>query len=1200
MFMDSPVSGIHRLFTAASSQPYSSSKQTPLESVTEESHTFDLLYPDFNALQQPQDQLYPLRHGNPSSIASAASSFDDRGGLDVQSPRDVRIIVSQDGNAAQQAKVLFDTHPPPLLPAGRLGSPVNSEGGIGRGIQQVGGFPQRTNTAPLSPPRTKHARFFSYSQDTQAQSSQQPSPLFPSVEPQGAFATSRPRRTNARPATSEGETNQLKAAREGKEELDGLLDSIFGSTGTPLLSGTKTHVRAPTAPRPGPVAHNDALPKSPVADFQRRRRTPLTRSTTSDDIHLSSSSAPSESTYSPKAQSHNSSVLISRLFAADPADFLGRRSQTDSIQPPPVISEDRHDTPQPKVSSGIAELVVAKQIKCPMYAVSILLQLPSNSHQGWSSAPQMSSPILPESPRKSSFSTGGPSSEDRAAGWSLFSADRDIEHVTVHWGLVTEILDHLEAVTRKEVSIQLANVARDILRPSLHSSPSNDLPESNGLPMRKVRQPSQRIIQLPVNALQHSETIRHEVCKTGQRVAVALRTRRVVAGQGRWGIWREEARWVGRWAGGREQNFFFFNLLTAFLGSHTDWLDLFSSTRTRRSRSQRRQREIGSNTRKQTVIVSTDKMAARRLIFLLCEFLPNTGPSIQDAMMVPPTCPWLGTSYSQSPPSGIPILREQSLRRKINRRQRGNLANQSSTGLHRRSLSFIGSEHGSADHAFESSKGLHTRRPSDTKSIRSPALALAANGENTRKSSTTLTINADADLPVAHFSNGPRDALMGTTPAPRPGSSGSFASASASAQSLKQTLDRSESNEYSNASTGSQSFSRWGSMVSGFWSSRRGSSTGDSESADRSPEGLGISGAAKLPTSSSSPRTLLGMVEEAKAVSHIAQDHNRSQRLPDSSDSAIVEDVDDEQTMKGPAALHLGEEESTPKQTEVEPFPMKLSVDDDDGVIDVELPPLDSCASSFGSSCGSNGPCHTAASSFNERSSNFARSPSKDRSQPWSDTPIDVAGWLKEYNQDFTLQAVRPYPRLDDDIKEAMNSVSTAQSSTKRSSNIDTPSTEWSDIMTTVIGNTTSFSVTRIRLQHRLKSGIPVSATTANQEIEQRIVEEPIMDMDPTLTDAIERLLAQSGHSSRVASRAPSPSRAHHSDLHSISTPQQQPEVPKSECKKLIMGALEEVVRSVQAEQDEGGDDIGARRISGEPVRSGGESVSPDSTLREG
>ncbi|KAL8648863.1 MAG: hypothetical protein Q9226_005815 [Calogaya cf. arnoldii] len=1218
MFMN-PVSGIHRLFTGASSHPSQPHRPPPLESVTEESNTFGLLYSDINALQQPQDHAYLLRHANPSSIASAASSFDDRGGLDIHSPRDVRIIVAQDGNAAQQAKVLLDTHPPPPLPPGRLGSPVDSRGGIGRGNQEVGAPPLRTNSTPQSsPPRSKHTRFLSFGQVTPAHSSQPRSPLSPTIEPQGAFGTSRPRRTTARPATSEGESEQIKAAREGKEEVDGLLDSIFGSAGTPLLSGTKMQVR-PLTPQLEPTFHTDAILKSPEAEISRRRRTPLTRSTTADDIHLTSSTAPSESAKVPRPRSQNPSVLITRLFTADSSERLSPRLTTNQGQPSAENSEGRHDALHPKEPCGCPEVVVAKQIKCPMYAVSILLQLPSNPYQGWSSAPQMTSPILPESPLNSSFSVNGRSDEDRVLNGSLYSTNRDVEHITDQWSLVTKILDHLEAMMRKEISNQLANVARHFhLPPSRLSSEvaSYDVPGYK-TPPKKVRQPSQRTIQLLGNALQHSETVQHEVSKTGQRVAVALRTRRVTTCQGRWGIWREEARRVGRWAGSREQNFFFFNLLTAFLGSHTDWLETLSTTRTRRSQSRHQGRREGGQTgHRQTVIVSSDKMAARRLIFLLSAFLPNTAPPTQDPMMMPPTCSLVGTSYPQSPPTGIPVLREQSLRRTINRRQRGNRASQGPTGPHGRSLSFAGSEHGPSsvtDHAFESSNGQHIRRTSDTRSIRSPSLSLAVNGENTRSTTTTSTIVPDADVPVPHFANASRDPLMGTSAAPRPGSSGSLASLS-----LKSTLHRSESNEHSNASTGSQSLSRWGSVVSGFWSNRRGSSTDDSECVGHSPEGLGISGAPKLSAPTGSSKTLSRMVEEAETVSHIPQEQNRNRRLPEFSDSAIAEDIDVNQTPKErSAAFRLGQAKETPELPQVDPFPIKLSVDDDDGIIDVELPPLDSCASSFGSSCGSMmGHVHTAASSFNERSFASTRSTSKERLQPWSDAPIDVAGWLKEYNQDFTLQAVRPYSKLDDDIKEAMESTSAALSSTKRTSSMDTPIADWSDVMTTLIANTTSFSVTRIRLQHRLKSAsLPHPASTssksANQDIEQRIIKEPIMDMDPILIDAVERVLAQSGHSSRVQSRTqsrtPSPSRPtapqcppetetkskSHFDFHSPSL-----EVPKSECKRLVLGALEEVVRSVQAEQDEGTND-GARRISGEPVRSG-ECFPPDSTLREG
>ncbi|KAL8733578.1 MAG: hypothetical protein Q9166_001986 [cf. Caloplaca sp. 2 TL-2023] len=1148
MFMELPVSGIHRLFTAASSQSY----KPPLESVTEESHTYDLLYPDFSALQQSQDQFVPLRHVRVPSVAAGAGSFDDRGLLDIQSPRDVRIIVAQDAIFSQQAKVIFDTHPPPVPPAVRLGTPTDPRGGRSGEGPPPAALSLRTNSTPESPGKTKHTRFFSFAQTKPTSHTEQHSPLSPLSEPQGAFGSPRPRRANIRPTTSEGETDQTRLAREGKEEVEALLDSMFGSTGNSVHSGTKLHVRPPGTTQAGSSPQSEHNPRSSDLGGPRRRRTPLTRSTTADDIHLASASASSQ----------NPSVLITRLFTIDPSESLSSRLTTDKSHASPGSPEDQDlGSQHPRNPSSVSEIMGTKQIKCPTYALSLLLRLPSRPQQGWPSAPQMTLPLLPGSPGQSNFSIGGSWSEEKAPRGFLCSADRGIEQITSHWSLLTRLLDSLEAVMRRKISSLLANLDLAFLVPSPQSSDhmsSRGVNKSTKSPMKKVRQPSQRTIQLPGEALQHFNDIQHEAARFGQRVAVVLRTRRVITGQGRWSAWREEARCVGRWAGTREQNFFFFNLLTAFLGFHTDWLESLDGMRTQQYARSKRLREAGRLTRHQTVVVSADKIAARRLIFLLSAFLPSTTTAQPLDGAIAPKAVWTGSSISQSP--------KQSLFREINRRQRGNLASQGSRTMHTRSLSFAGSSsipNSDGDNLFQDSSRHYTRRASDAKLIRSPALPIATSGESTRKSSTTTasTVVPDTAVHLSNVSNRPR---RGTTPAPRPGSSGSLASLT-----LQYTIHRSESNEHSNASTASQSHSRWGSMVSGFWSNRRGSSTDDSEFIPPSSEGLGISGVSKMPVLSSSPGTLSRMVEEAETLCQVDPTFEASST---------------------PAR-------SIPERPKVEAFPVKLSVDDNDGIIDVELPPLNSRASSFGSSTGSTEPC---ASSYNDRASVSTHSPSKRRPLALSDAPNEVAGWLKEYNPDFVLHAVRPYGGLDKDIKEAMKSESAAQLSRKRAIDIDTTIAEWSDEMSTLVADTTTFSIRRLRLQHR--------------GTEERIIEEPTMDMDPTLIDAVERVLAQSGHSSQVqsttASRVPSPHRMAHripeirtstsrDDLQPMSMDGSHVlEVPRSECKTLVLGALEEVVRSVQAEQDAGA--AGARRISGEPVRNGEETFPPDSTLREG
>ncbi|KAI4140824.1 MAG: hypothetical protein L6R39_005640 [Caloplaca ligustica] len=1220
MFGDLPVSGIHRLFSAAQSSQ--SCRPPHLESVTEESHTYDLLWPDLDALHQSQDQIYPLRQGNNTSSASAAGSFDDRGGLDIQSPRDIRIIVAQDGNCSQQAKVLYDTHPPPLPPAARLGSFAVAKGGKSG---QLSGPPNKAPTSPQAPSRFEHKRYLSLGRSAQAPPLEQPSPLAPAPEHRDVFANSRLQRTNTRPATSDGETHQGRLAREGKEEVDALLDCMFGSTHLPMVSGTKLHIRPSGTMASGSTKRSDTYPLSPEqgpSQPNMRKRTPLTRSTTADDLHRMSTSVPGEGLGSHLPRTQSTSVLITRLFTIDASEPLSPRPRSTEEQRPHAESEMQHQSPQTaKRYSRVTEPSAARQFKCPAYALSLMLRLPSASAHGWPSAPQMASALLPD---QLGASTASPWQEAKALDGSLHGADSDMAHIILHWSLLTKLSDIFESYLRQEISYSLASADLGSMDPPLPISLNpgdgslKDHPKS---PLKKTMPPFQRTIQLPANALQKSQQVQHEAFRFGQRVALILRTRRVVTGQSRWGVWREEARWVGRWAGNREQNFFFYNLLTAFLGFHLDWLESLEGMRKRRHRSRsEKRREADLVSQQQTVIVSPNKMASRRLIFLLAIFLPGAASQVQDPMMVPKSN-GIGPS-SQSPPSGIPILRELSLRRTINRRQRGNRSSQGSTAFHTRSFSLGGGEStidAEEEQTMHGRSAQHSRRASTARSIMTPSLPIAVGGENTRKSSTTTssTVVPGTPVPAAHFSTFSPDPLMGTTPAPRPGSSGSLASLS-----LQHTLHRSESSEQSNASTASQSLGRWGSMMSGFWSSRRESSTEGSGSFLPSTEGLGITGLSKMPGQSDSIGSLERMVEEAETVSQAK--HKRdiaghsSQELFRS--PGTVGESFDRETAPGLGDA-MTEARAIPERPRGEIFPIKLSVDDGDGIIDVDLPALTSYASSIGSSVGSTGHACTAPNSFDERSSIFTRSPNKVRSRHLSESSADVAGWLKEYSPSYVLQAVKPYQRLREDIDEAMGSGSSSRPSTTLAF-----SRGWRDVRATMVADTTNYTITRVCLQQRLRSEKQPSAypsafaateEPAEQAMEERIIEEPIMDHDPILIDAVERILAQSGQSSRVQSRAPSratsPSRSARSsekarsksnhdsnpmsmDKESIQNPALQ--VPKSECKKLVFGALEEVVRSVQAEQGTGSE--GARHISGEPVRSGKVDFAQDSTLREG
>ncbi|KAL8761578.1 MAG: hypothetical protein Q9184_002315 [Pyrenodesmia sp. 2 TL-2023] len=1161
-------SGIHRLFTGIQS----SHEPLRLESVTEESHTFDLLWPELDALLQSQDQVYPLHHGNPSFLASAAASFDDRGALNIQTPRDIRIIVAQKAYLSHPNKVLYDTHPPPCPPNMRMGSFTEAKAGtMGQGRSPTAPT-SKTNNSPEAVSGTKHIRFWSLSLATKTSSQ---SPLVPAIEDKGDLGNPRLRRTNNRPVTSDGETAQSRLAREGKEEIEILLDCMFGTPGMLVESGTKLHVRPSGTTGVINTPQNNGYPFSPEqAPFHGngRRSTPLTRSTTADSFHQMSTSAPAEHMGGHSSRSQSASIVITRLFTIGSPESLAPHVNSDQGQesvPEPEMRRQVSDTTRRLSSSP--KLPSTRQSRSPGYAISLVLRLPSASQQGWSSAPRTTFPGSPES-----MESATDSARHGLKPLDVLNdgVDRDIEQIIIQWALLTRILDSLESTIREKISGLLATTFSNAPYPSLQASAESankSVGDQQISPVKRTTQPFQRSLQLSADSFQQREDVQREVARHARRVALVLRTRRVVTGQGRWGLWREEARLVGRWAGDREQNFFFYNLLTAFLGFHLEWLDSLEGSRVRRFlRNNGKRKVAGCTLQQQTVIVSANKMAARRLIFLLAIFLPTTASQVQDAMTVS-KFNRSGSVFSPSPSSGIPIIREISLRRTINQRQRGNRSSQGSTALHRRSLSFAGSESiidGHENHAFQTSNAQHSRRASTAKSIMTPTLPTATSGESTRKSSTTTTatIVPETAIPVAHFSALSRDPMMGTTPAPRPGSSGSLASLS-----LQHTLHRSDSNEQSNTSSGSQSHGRWGSMVSGFWSNRRGSSTEGSDSVSASAEGLGISGLSKMPGHRNSAGALERMVEEAGMVNH----------------NSIQDPLEGEPTPE--LGVSTTEARAIPERPKDQSLPMKLSVDND-GIIDVELPGFESHASSFGSSVGITSHCHTAASSFNEKSSVFTRSPTKQRTQRVSESPTDTAGWLGEYSPDFVLQAVKPYQGLKTDIERAMRVKPTSEVPTKTSGG-------WGTVRSCVVADTANFTITLVCFQQRTTAGME------EQTIEERVIEEPIMDHDPILIDAVERLLAQSGHSSRVQSRtpsrapSPSPSRSHAvasgSACHEV-------EVPRHGVKKSLFGALEEVVRSVLTEGDAETGVKGARHLNGEPVRHQGGDVLQDSTLKEG
>ncbi|KAI4121808.1 MAG: hypothetical protein LQ347_006728, partial [Umbilicaria vellea] len=1213
------------LHTAASSlSPHNLSRpQASLESTTEEAHTHSLLYPEASALHYTQHQLSPLHHGSGQSTAAAAASFDDRGGLDIHGPRDIRIIIAQDANTrSHKPEVLYDSQPTMSLPVVNASIPSDPvDAGDAKQRVQAPDSSQDATSPRLgnSAFGTKHDRHRSLTWNSSIAiddaalaptSSNHPEPWLGS-----AFGNSRLRASKTRPGSSGNETAQGKVAREGKEDTEALLGCMFGATGFRLVSSTKLHIRPATPSRAAasasvsPIAAEPSSPKS----FPKRR-TPLTRSVTAEDILAGLVSGAGEGSTRYVPQPDRPSMLITRLFSVDLPE-ISPSTDVENEQTPNAESfmKDTRSSPCPqkKPIAGTKGPEKAHHAKVPMYAVSIVLQLPSNHRR----------PSTPSARREQSSAntlqgrplSQSPSRHETNADWGMSyqgqqesmlspagaesDIDRHLEYVLGQWDVVMRALSSLERVVKDQLQdmLRLSNVTSTFLLPSQPFSrvPSSD--ELLKLTPKGPKKPVRYSLQLPPRALEQSEPVAKAAGHMVVRIAVGLRSRKVVAGQGRWGVWREEARWVGRWAGGKEQNFFFFNLLTAFLGNHTEWLGSLGPSwhRRRRTQQQRVHSRDESFLPHRTVIVSVDKMAARRLIFLLSAFLPATRGLNGIDLPPRPASSTFNHSYSQSPPSGIPVLREQSLRRTINRRARGKGHGGQSTGTHGRSVSFSTQGTVKADthpdpHEFDSSQ----RKGStvETRTILGASLPIPSNGSKTRKSSTTTTstITLEAALPVPHFASS--STVTDLSAELRPRSNGSLASLT-----LRHNLDRAESSGLSN-STDSQQNSTWGSMLSGFWSNRRGSTTEDSDLMASSQEGLGITGLSKG-GGASAP---LGKLE--RMVNEVSGNHRNEGGLElDVKDSPTPGSI---QTAQDQSQQALSLVESTPaqdipKRPRSRRAPLKLSIDNEDGVIDVELPATSSF-SSFGSPISSGNECLTAASSFNEHAPTHVHAPAPKSSHADSTTPDNVVGWLKKYHEDFALQAIRPYDGLKDDIKRSMHAEPSPPTPPTTPGAKAIPDDKWKDVCTTLIADATDFSITRLRLRRRLIRRDPSSALppdspqqtnhsgTTLHVVEEDLIEEPIMDLDPTLIDAIERLLVQSGRSSslastthsRASSRAASPQRRgeqrdrlhpHRRTASATSTSatataievtmpafKETTEVPRSECRNLVMSALEE------------------------------------------
>lgn len=1162
--------------TGATSRPILS-----LESVQEDIHTRNLLFPDAHALHlHRNDQVFPLSTAPATPSASAANAFDYGEDFDLD-VRDVRVIVLQDALGPANASLLFDSHPSPESPVER--SPVRKE----------------ARRPPLSP----RGDAASQAHASRPVACQPESPQ----HRQGAFD----RRSSVHSRSqSYTETDAQRAAREYREELATFSSCIFGNSELMAYKGTSTKVHVmPSDTRP--PDHSSSVFGDGRSSIGRSsgRSSKLSQSLSSQAVSPTIGPPPVPQHGTVSRSVDKKKVLITRLFPvnlpADDADASvlpqSRFTDDNPAFPFPGPGED----PSPKKSQP-------KQRRTPMYAVVLVVQLPRSSSRMSSAAPLRS--IFRECGSYNDQDLFSSSYNSAKAGWvmsgsgncgdvtdSSYSIDIEdrIDSLTQHWDIIMRTLTHLQSMVANTLHSMLKQA--DLASPGPGASPAASrvvsrtpsMSDRRGLDAVWPKPPKgmTKLVSLLPNCLADDSHIASEVTFARSRVIMGLGAARVVTGQGRWGIWRDEAIWASRWASARDHGQFFYNLLTGFLAVHTDWLQALCgpSYRMRMAAARHGKNEEDLSLPARTIIVSDDKMAARRLVFLLSAFLPANQQMASARTHRPSTSASL-SGYSYSPPTFVvPILREESLRRKINRRSGLRRASHSRTA----SQSARGSTVPTQLAQLSMERNQHQRRASDAASVRTASLAMPGQDLWGRKTSaaTTTTIMPET---TPHFSSAQqqRDGHRRR----RPGSSGSVA-----ADDLKRSLKRGESSGAGSVTTAgarppSQGL-RWGNLVSGLWSPRR------RDSLDDDTAGPGMEYRSPVKPSFSRPDKLFDMVQETSLVEEPgASVPSRKAHEPGARSFGISRH-------DGPPGQgSFASADRTPDPSGAFESPVKTSINAEDGVIDVDVPFPDYIASfeSAISSPSSSGHLSTpglpGSLDFLEQSGRFAID---------GDLPLNVAGWLNRFHPDFALQALPPQENLLDKVKASLRAEPTPLPGC---ASRNETSERWVDVSSVIVADTTSNSITR-HVYRRLmkpkakKPGPSAAVSNSNGQIpltpfvlpyechfEEDWIEEDITTSNTALREAIERLINltpdTSKGSSANSSQTPSDSRRNTESARTVpdavsETTQMADtplDVPRVQCKAVILSTLEDMVRDAIDSRDTDGE---GRSVSQKQGRQG-------------
>lgn len=322
-----------------------------------------------------------------------------------------------------------------------------------------------------------------------------------------------------------------------RDEWRMMTDCMFGAVSLAYKGpSTKLHIL------PSLVHEEKIGASTPLADPRSRCRGPPGHGV----LHLQ-----------PSPFAHHSkdrkSVLITRLFSVTIPISSSSWSCVSDKTPTPTSSVGGF--PFPKVSPhGMTSSKLVKPTKTSMYGIGLVISLP----QSIATSSRTSSTIK-RCPNcwaiQYDFDSRQPSTGYHCCDMTAASddeyridsvtvetgpesgiADDQMELITKHWDIITRALTELQAVVQRKI-------VQNLITTGIIISP---FPQAGYKYRNRV--------ELRPGALMCDETLKLEIERFKWRIVGGMKIPRVVTGQGRWGVWRDEARWLNKRFGGKEQN----------------------------------------------------------------------------------------------------------------------------------------------------------------------------------------------------------------------------------------------------------------------------------------------------------------------------------------------------------------------------------------------------------------------------------------------------------------------------------------------------------------------------------------------------------------------------------------------------------------------------------------------------------------------